>query len=105
MTIYGLLLSHFDGARCRMPLVPGPPFSRVELAMFVRVLTGSLVVLMLVRCSLLPPVLNATESAPTLGWQAQESATMKATPVPPVSETEAPAPAAAPAALAPNAQK
>jgi len=73
--------------------------------MFVRVLTGSLVVLMLVRCSLLPPVLNATESAPTLGWQAQDNATMKVTTVPPVSETEAAAPAAAPAALAPNAQK
>src|SRR6202030_1852987 len=73
--------------------------------MFVRVLTGSLVFLMLVCCSL-PPAAYATESAPALGWQEKENSSMKAAAdVRLESKAEKTAPAVAPAVLAPNAQK
>ena len=72
--------------------------------MFVRVLTGSLVFLMLVCCSLLRAY--ATEPAPALGWQEKENYSMKAAAdVRLESKAEKTAPAVAPAVLAPNAQK
>jgi tetratricopeptide (TPR) repeat protein len=73
--------------------------------MFVRVLTGSLVFLMLVCCSLLPAA-YATGSTPTPDWQEKENASMKAAAdVRLELMAEKTAPAVAPAVLAPNAQK
>jgi tetratricopeptide (TPR) repeat protein len=72
--------------------------------MFVRVLTGSLVILVLVCCSLLPAA-YATQSAPTLGWQEKENSSMKAVADVRLESKAETAPAAAPAVLAPNAQK
>jgi tetratricopeptide (TPR) repeat protein len=72
--------------------------------MFVRVLTGSLVFLTLLCCSLLRAY--ATESAPALGWQEKQNYSMKAAAdVRLESKAEKTAPAVAPAVLAPNAQK
>jgi len=72
--------------------------------MFVRVLTGSLVMCWVVCCSPRPAAAYTTESAPTLGWQAQDNATMKvATDLSPGAEEVEPV--VAPAALAPNVQK
>ncbi len=73
--------------------------------MFVRVLTGSLVFLILVCCSLLPAAYG-TQSAAALGWQEKENFSMKAAAdVRLESKAEKTAPAVAPAVLAPKAQK
>ena len=74
--------------------------------MFVRVLTGSLVILMLVCCSLWPSAAYAKESASALDSRVQDNSAMKvATDLRPLLESEEAASAVAPATLAPNAQK
>ena len=114
-----------------MPLSSRPTFLSVELAMYVRVLSALLVILVLVCFLLLPSAAYAMESGLSLGWGGQDNAGDNAGPrttrpasastlinlnddnpginvavdVRRVSEAETIAPAVAPAALAPKAQK
>src|ERR1700730_7101819 len=131
LNFIGLLLSRCGVGRCTMPLSSRLTFRGVELAMYVRVLSAFLGMLLLVCFLLLPSAAYAMESGSTLGRGGQDNLgdNIGATTTRPVSastlinlnddnpginvaadvrrvsEAETTAPAVAPAALAPKAQK
>src|SRR6202047_1559523 len=125
---YGALLIAFRPRKVyHAAKFQGPPSGVLELAMYVRILSAFLVMLVLVCFLLLPSAAYAMESGLTLGWDGQDNVGARTTrpasastlinlnddnprmnvaaDARRASDAETTAPAVAPAVLAPHAQK